>query len=80
MSNTCVLCVVRMWFLCSGLSLTFPRLQEARLALLMELLQQREESQEETKVQRLDLKYSQLQADKQARLQKIHNNYVLCAS
>ncbi|XP_046902229.1 cilia- and flagella-associated protein 91 isoform X1 [Hypomesus transpacificus] len=53
------------------------KLQEARLALLMELLQQREESQEETKVQRLDLKYSQLQADKQARLQKIHNNYVL---
>ena len=63
-----------------GLSLAFPRLQEARLALLMELLRQREESQGETKVQRLDLKYSQLQADKQARLQKIHNHYILCAS
>uniref|UniRef100_A0A8K9VEC3 Cilia- and flagella-associated protein 91 n=1 Tax=Oncorhynchus mykiss TaxID=8022 RepID=A0A8K9VEC3_ONCMY len=44
------------------------KLQEARLALLMGLLRQREEVQQEATVDRLDLKYSQHQRDEKSKL------------
>lgn len=56
----------------------YPRLQEARLALLMGLLRQREEVQQEATVDRLDLKYSQHQRDKESKLSKIRNDYIIC--
>lgn len=54
------------------------RLQEARLALLMRFLQERELQQDKITVQQLDEHYSQRQREKEARIQKIRNNYVLC--
>ncbi|XP_072541115.1 cilia- and flagella-associated protein 91 isoform X2 [Salminus brasiliensis] len=53
------------------------RLQEARLALLMQLLRQREAQQEEATVERLDQRFSQQQRQKERRLQKIRSDYVL---
>lgn len=53
------------------------KLQEARLALLMGLLRQREEVQQEATVDRLDLKYSQHQRDKESKLSKIRNDYII---
>ncbi|XP_017568957.1 cilia- and flagella-associated protein 91 [Pygocentrus nattereri] len=53
------------------------RLQEARLALLMQLLRQREAVQEEDTAERLDQRFSQLQRQKEARLQNIRSDYVL---
>ncbi|KAI4885172.1 hypothetical protein NFI96_022650 [Prochilodus magdalenae] len=53
------------------------RLQEARLALLMQLLRQREVQQEEATVERLDRRFSKQQRQKEARLQKIRSDYVL---
>ncbi|XP_055727704.1 cilia- and flagella-associated protein 91 [Salvelinus fontinalis] len=53
------------------------KLQEARLALLMGLLRQREEVQQEATVDRLDLKYSQHQRDKESKLSKIRNDYIV---
>uniref|UniRef100_A0A8C7FN77 Cilia- and flagella-associated protein 91 n=1 Tax=Oncorhynchus kisutch TaxID=8019 RepID=A0A8C7FN77_ONCKI len=44
------------------------KLQEARLALLMGILRQREEVQQEATVDRLDLKYSQHQRDEKSKL------------
>ncbi|XP_062862513.1 cilia- and flagella-associated protein 91 isoform X2 [Trichomycterus rosablanca] len=54
------------------------KLQEARLTLLTQLLQQRDAQQDEATVNRLDERFSQLQKQKEERLQKIRNNYVLC--
>uniref|UniRef100_A0A8C7QAT7 Cilia- and flagella-associated protein 91 n=1 Tax=Oncorhynchus mykiss TaxID=8022 RepID=A0A8C7QAT7_ONCMY len=48
------------------------KLQEARLALLMGLLRQREEVQQEATVDRLDLKYSQHQRDEKSKLIRQH--------
>uniref|UniRef100_A0A8C7Q5S2 Cilia- and flagella-associated protein 91 n=1 Tax=Oncorhynchus mykiss TaxID=8022 RepID=A0A8C7Q5S2_ONCMY len=53
------------------------KLQEARLALLMGLLRQREEVQQEATVDRLDLKYSQHQRDEKSKLSKIRNDYII---
>uniref|UniRef100_A0A673XPH2 Cilia- and flagella-associated protein 91 n=1 Tax=Salmo trutta TaxID=8032 RepID=A0A673XPH2_SALTR len=53
------------------------KLQEARLALLMGLLRQREEVQQGATVDRLDLKYSQHQRDKESKLSKIRNDYII---
>ncbi|XP_022535828.2 cilia- and flagella-associated protein 91 [Astyanax mexicanus] len=53
------------------------KLQEARLALLKQLLQQREAQQEQSTVKRLDLRFSQQKRQKESRLQKIHRDYVL---
>ncbi|KAL0183835.1 hypothetical protein M9458_019531, partial [Cirrhinus mrigala] len=53
-------------------------LQEARLTLLVQLLRQREEKQEEVKMDRLDVSFSQHQQEKEARLKKIRNDYVIC--
>uniref|UniRef100_A0A8C7FLJ2 Cilia- and flagella-associated protein 91 n=1 Tax=Oncorhynchus kisutch TaxID=8019 RepID=A0A8C7FLJ2_ONCKI len=48
------------------------KLQEARLALLMGILRQREEVQQEATVDRLDLKYSQHQRDEKSKLIRQH--------
>uniref|UniRef100_A0A8C7FLI2 Cilia- and flagella-associated protein 91 n=1 Tax=Oncorhynchus kisutch TaxID=8019 RepID=A0A8C7FLI2_ONCKI len=53
------------------------KLQEARLALLMGILRQREEVQQEATVDRLDLKYSQHQRDEKSKLSKIRNDYII---
>lgn len=54
------------------------RLREARLALLMRFLRERESQQDKITVQQLDEHFSQRQREKEARIQKIHNNYLLC--
>ncbi len=56
----------------------FLRLQEARLTLLVQLLRQREEKQEEVKMDRLDVSFSQHQLEKEARIKKIRNDYIAC--
>ncbi len=56
----------------------FLRLQEARLTLLVQLLRQREEKQEEVKMDRLDVSFSQHQLEKEARIKKIRNDYIVC--
>ncbi|KAK2905285.1 hypothetical protein QQF64_033558 [Cirrhinus molitorella] len=53
------------------------KLQEARLTLLVQLLRQREEKHEEVKMDRLDVSFSQHQQEKEARLKKIRNDYVI---
>ncbi|XP_039539069.1 cilia- and flagella-associated protein 91 isoform X2 [Pimephales promelas] len=53
------------------------KLQEARLTLLVQLLRQREEKQEEVKMERLDMSFSKLQQEKEARLKKIHKDYTI---
>ncbi|KAM4609417.1 cilia- and flagella-associated protein 91 [Polymixia lowei] len=53
------------------------KLQEARLAVLRDLLRQREEAQKEAALERLDQKYSQHQRDKEKKLRKIHNDYII---
>ncbi|XP_066497260.1 cilia- and flagella-associated protein 91 isoform X2 [Hoplias malabaricus] len=53
------------------------RLQETRLALLMQLLRQREAQQEEATVQQLDKRFSQKHRQMEALLLKIRKNYVL---
>ncbi|XP_029937175.1 cilia- and flagella-associated protein 91 [Myripristis murdjan] len=52
------------------------KLQEARLAVLRDLQRQREEAQKETTMERLNQKYSKLQRAKEAKLQKIHKDYI----
>ncbi|KAK7168742.1 hypothetical protein R3I93_004903 [Phoxinus phoxinus] len=53
------------------------KLQEARLTLLVQLLRQREEKQEEVKMERLDVSFSQHQQQKEARLKKIRKDYII---
>ncbi|KAF4109358.1 cilia- and flagella-associated protein 91 [Onychostoma macrolepis] len=53
------------------------KLQEARLTLLVQLLRQREEKQEEVKMDRLDVSFSQHQLEKEARIKKIRNDYII---
>ncbi|XP_051564471.1 cilia- and flagella-associated protein 91 [Myxocyprinus asiaticus] len=53
------------------------KLQEARLTLLMQLLRQREEKQDQVKVERLEVSFTQKQKEKEARLKKIRNDYVV---
>ncbi|KAL2081045.1 hypothetical protein ACEWY4_022898 [Coilia grayii] len=53
------------------------KLQEARLALLVELLRQREEQQQEATARRLDKRFSQQQLSKEATLNRIRRNYVI---
>lgn len=54
------------------------RLQEARLAVLKDLLQQRVEAQKEVTNERLNQIYSKHQKDKDTKLHKIHNDYIRC--
>uniref|UniRef100_A0A8C1B0L6 Cilia- and flagella-associated protein 91 n=1 Tax=Cyprinus carpio carpio TaxID=630221 RepID=A0A8C1B0L6_CYPCA len=54
------------------------KLQEARLTLLVQLLRQREEKQEEVKMDRLDVSFSQHQQEKEAQIKKIRNDYIIC--
>ncbi|XP_060786401.1 cilia- and flagella-associated protein 91-like [Neoarius graeffei] len=51
------------------------KLQEARLALLMRFVQERDSQKEKITVQQLDKHFSQKQRDKEERLQKLRNNY-----
>uniref|UniRef100_A0A673JYQ1 Cilia- and flagella-associated protein 91 n=1 Tax=Sinocyclocheilus rhinocerous TaxID=307959 RepID=A0A673JYQ1_9TELE len=53
------------------------KLQEARLTLLVQLLRQREEKQEEVKMDRLDVSFSQHQQEKEAQIKKIRNDYII---
>ncbi|XP_041937816.1 cilia- and flagella-associated protein 91 [Alosa sapidissima] len=53
------------------------KLQEARLALLMRLLRQREETQQQVTTRRLDQCFSQQQLTKEAHLRRIRNNYAI---
>ncbi|XP_056611097.1 cilia- and flagella-associated protein 91 [Triplophysa dalaica] len=53
------------------------KLQEVRLTLLKKLLRQREEKQDIVMIDRLDISFSQLQKEKEARLKKIHDNYIV---
>ncbi|XP_028991921.1 cilia- and flagella-associated protein 91 [Betta splendens] len=52
------------------------KLQEARLAVLKDLLQQRHEAQKEATNERLNHIYSKQEKHKDAKLQKIHNDYI----
>lgn len=52
------------------------KLQEARLAVLTDLLKQRDETQKEVTSERLNRIYSKHQKDKETKLQKIHNDYL----
>ncbi|XP_067459853.1 cilia- and flagella-associated protein 91 [Thunnus thynnus] len=52
------------------------KLQETRLAVLTDLLRQRDEAQKEVTNKRLNQIYSKLQKDKETKLHKIHNDYV----
>ncbi|KAG8000601.1 Cilia-and flagella-associated protein 91 [Nibea albiflora] len=52
------------------------KLQEARLAVLKDLLTQRDEAQKEVTSERLNQIYSKHQKDKETRLQKIDNDYM----
>jgi len=54
------------------------RLQEARLAVLMDLLRQRDEAQKHLTIERLNQIYSKNQKDKETKLRKINNDYVRC--
>ncbi|KAM3842274.1 cilia- and flagella-associated protein 91-like [Diretmus argenteus] len=51
------------------------KLQESRIAVLKDLLRQREEAQKKGTMQRLDQKYSKHQRDKEAKLCKIHSDH-----
>ncbi|TDH06784.1 hypothetical protein EPR50_G00117100 [Perca flavescens] len=51
------------------------KLQKARLALLKDLLRQRDEAQKEVTNERLNQIYSKHQKDKETKLHKIHNDY-----
>ncbi|XP_053352971.1 cilia- and flagella-associated protein 91 [Clarias gariepinus] len=53
------------------------KLQEARLALLSQFLQERESQQNKVKVQQLDERFSNMQKEKEERLQRIRKNYML---
>uniref|UniRef100_A0A8C2BFX2 Cilia- and flagella-associated protein 91 n=1 Tax=Cyprinus carpio TaxID=7962 RepID=A0A8C2BFX2_CYPCA len=53
------------------------KLQEARLTLLVQLLRQREEKQEEVKMDRLDVSFFQHQQEKEAQIKKIRNDYII---
>ncbi|XP_066562990.1 cilia- and flagella-associated protein 91 isoform X2 [Amia ocellicauda] len=52
------------------------KLQEARLQVLVKLLQQREEKQQQANVRRLDDRFSQLQRTKGAKVKKMRNEYI----
>ncbi|XP_054471005.1 cilia- and flagella-associated protein 91 [Anoplopoma fimbria] len=52
------------------------KLQEARLAVLKDLLRQRDEAQKGVTSDRLNQIYSKHQKDKETKLQKIHNDYI----
>lgn len=58
--------------------LSVARLQEARLAVLKDLLTRRDEAQKEVTSERLTQIYSKHQKDKETRLQKIDNDYMRC--
>ncbi|XP_056146039.1 cilia- and flagella-associated protein 91 [Lampris incognitus] len=53
------------------------KLQEARLAVLRDLLRQREEAQKKATVERLDQTYSRYQKDKDTKLHKIRKDHIL---
>ncbi|KAM4559496.1 cilia- and flagella-associated protein 91 [Odontesthes bonariensis] len=52
------------------------KLQEARLAVLMDLLRQRDEAQKHLTIERLNQIYSKYQKDKETKLRKINNDYI----
>ncbi|KAM7380373.1 hypothetical protein PAMP_003675 [Pampus punctatissimus] len=52
------------------------KLQETRLAVLTDLLRQRDEAQKEVTDERLNQIYSKHQKDKETKLYKIHNDYI----
>uniref|UniRef100_A0A8D3B493 Cilia- and flagella-associated protein 91 n=1 Tax=Scophthalmus maximus TaxID=52904 RepID=A0A8D3B493_SCOMX len=52
------------------------KLQDARLALLTDLLRQRDEAQEQVTDERLDHIYSKHQTDRETKLHKIHKDYI----
>ncbi|XP_044072732.1 cilia- and flagella-associated protein 91 [Siniperca chuatsi] len=52
------------------------KLQEARLAVLKDLLKQRDEAQKDVTSERLNQIYSKHQKDKGTKLHKIHNDYI----
>uniref|UniRef100_A0A3B5B9X6 Cilia- and flagella-associated protein 91 n=1 Tax=Stegastes partitus TaxID=144197 RepID=A0A3B5B9X6_9TELE len=52
------------------------KLQEARLAVLEDLLKQRDETQKDVTNERLNQIYSKHQKDKETKLDKIHNDYI----
>lgn len=54
------------------------RLQEARLAVLKDLVKQRDEAQKEVTSERLNQIYSKHRKDKETKLHKIHNDYLRC--
>lgn len=54
------------------------RLQEARLAVLKDLLRQREEAEKEVTTERLNQVRSKKQRDKETKLQRIHKDYITC--
>lgn len=59
-------------------SVGVARLQDARLALLTDLLRQRDEAQEQVTDERLDHIYSKHQTDRETKLHKIHKDYIRC--
>ncbi|XP_045909862.1 cilia- and flagella-associated protein 91 isoform X2 [Micropterus dolomieu] len=52
------------------------KLQEARLAVLKDLLKQRDKAQKDVTSERLNQIYSKHQKDKETKLHKIHNDYI----
>ncbi|XP_072253015.1 cilia- and flagella-associated protein 91 [Leuresthes tenuis] len=52
------------------------KLQEARLAVLMDLLRKRDEAQKHLTIGRLNQIYSKIQKEKETKLRKINNDYV----
>ncbi|KAM7407243.1 hypothetical protein PAMA_003122 [Pampus argenteus] len=52
------------------------KLQETRLAMLTDLLRQRDDAQKEVTNERLNQIYSKHQKDKETKLHKIHNDYI----
>ncbi|KAK0130923.1 Cilia- and flagella-associated protein 91 [Merluccius polli] len=54
------------------------KLQEARLAVLRNLLYQRDRAQTQATAQRLDHNLAQHHRDKESELRKIHRDYILC--
>lgn len=59
-------------------SVVVARLQEARLAVLKDLLHQRDEAQKEVTNERLNQIYSKHQKEKDKKLHKLHNAYIRC--
>lgn len=64
--------------LCLSALYTVARLQDARMAVLKDLLRLRNEVQKEVTSKRLNQIYSKYQRDKETKLHKIHNDYIRC--